>query len=195
MPLSALCEALAEVFDGPLEVEQRARAALLEASSRARPPGTTVPLPASVLEVMTARDAHPACQIVAATPLNWVPPQTSADPDYVAHSLRKVHVELVGPDGLAPSNCIRLGLYGMRPHANYGIRTHPAEEVFVMMAGRASWKRGDLPFAQLGPGERSHHPSMMPHATSTGDSAFLSVYAWIGDIRTDGYVYHGITDT
>ena len=112
----------------------------------------------------------------------------------MAHSLRKAHVELVGPDGLVESDSIRLGLYGMKPGANYGIRTHPAEEVFVMMAGRADWKRGDAPIAELGPGERSHHPSMMPHATRTNDRAFLSVYAWIGNVTTDGYVYHGHSD-
>jgi hypothetical protein len=33
---------------------------------------------------------------------------------------------------------------------------------------------------------------MMPHASRTHEVAFLSVYAWYGDLSTDNYVYEGI---
>jgi hypothetical protein len=110
----------------------------------------------------------------------------------VAHSLPKVNVELLGPDGLIKSNVIRLGLYGMLPNFEYGIRTHPAEEVFVMLAGQAHWKRDNAPYVPHGPGERSYHPSMMQHANRTAEQTFLSVYVWHGDISTQGYVYDGL---
>lgn len=191
MDLSAFYSALAQAFDGPLGIEHTARAALLEAAPEARFTGSATPLPDTVQRVLATEDAHAVCQIIAKTPLPWAPPQTSTDPAYIAASILKVHVELVGPDGFVPSDKVRLGLYGMQPGANYGIRTHPAEEVFVMLAGRADWKKGDAGYATLGPGERSYHPSMLPHATRTTDSAFLSLYVWTGDVSTDGYRYAG----
>ena len=192
MSLPDLFKAVAEVLDGDLSIEREARAALLEA----RPPdpynGPTQPLDQSLVQVLSAPDAHPVCQMLLEMPLNWVPPQTSSDPAYVAHSHTKVHVELLGPEGLVRSDGMRLGLYGIGPHIEYGIRTHPAEEVFVMIAGRVLWKRGDAPYLPHGPGERSYHPSMLPHATKTEGGAFMSVYVWSGDISTSDYRYAGI---
>lgn len=193
--MQALFAALADVLDGPLEIEKAGRAAILSATPPASCPGVPTPLPNAVLDVMAQPNAHPACALVRATPLPWAPPETSPDPLYKQHSGAKVHVELLGPNGVAHSDRVRLGLYGILPGAEYGLRTHPAEEVFVMMAGSADWMQGDQPYAPLGAGERSFHPSMMPHATRTGDSAFMSVYVWSGDVSTKGYVYHGIPNT
>ena len=193
MSLHPLFDALAEVFDQSTAIEHAANDALCEAAGRAgNGPSEATQLATPFLDVMTAADAHPVCGVIAKTPLPWAPPTTSDDPQYTAHSLPKVHVELLGPDGLVWSDQVRLGLYGILPGAEYGIRTHPAEEVFVMLAGRAFWKRGDAPYEIHGPGERSYHPSMMPHATRTGDIAFLSAYVWCGDISTDQYVYEGL---
>lgn len=192
MSLPDLFNAVAEVLDGDLAIERQARAALLAANPSARYQGPVQPLPDSMVQVLSAPDAHPTCRKLLDTPLNWVPPQTSSDPAYVAHSHKKVHVELIGPGGLVPSDGIRLGLYGIGPQSEYGLRTHPAEEVFVMMAGRVLWKRGEAPYLMHGPGERSYHPSMLPHATRTEEMAFMSVYVWSGDISTDNYSYAGL---
>ena len=35
---------------------------------------------------------------------------------------------------------------------------------------------------------------MVPHATRTGEDAFMSVYVWDGDIATDEYKYFGLPD-
>jgi hypothetical protein len=32
----------------------------------------------------------------------------------------------------------------------------------------------------------------MPHASKTEDKAFMSVYAWVGDLSTDAYEYSGL---
>lgn len=196
MSLGLLFTELAEVFNAPVPIEQQARAALIEAAPAAMPVqvhGT--PLPDGIADVMQEASAHPACRTILHTPLPWAPPQTSADPKYVAHSTPKSHVELLGPEGLVKSDKVRLGLYGYTPQAEYGIRTHPAEEVFIMMAGQAWWKRGDAPYALHGPGERSYHPSMLPHATRTTDWSFMSAYVWCGDLSTQNYVYDGIPES
>ena len=66
---------------------------------------------------------------------NWPPPETSNDPLYIKHSISKVHVELLGPNGLVKSDKVRLALYGMKPGAEYEIRTHVAEEIYIIPAG------------------------------------------------------------
>ena len=191
MSLEALFLGVADALDGDLEIEQFGRNELIKSAAHAQYDGETSPLDNAFVEIMTEVNAHPVCDLIMKTPLLWLPPQTSTDPKYIADSIKKAHVELLGPGGLVKSDKIRLGLYGMLPDAQYGIRTHPAEEVFVMLAGETDWKRGELDYTPHGPGERSYHPSMMPHAQVTRDKAFMSVYVWAGDISTDNYVYQG----
>ena len=189
--LKSFLLSLAEVFDGPLEIERVARQELRNVADAAYPPGDCA-LPTPIIDVMHQPDAHPICKNIMRMSFDWRPPETSADPLYAAHSVFKSHVELLGPDGLVKSEKVRLGLYGMLPNSEYGLRTHPAEEIFVMLAGESYWKRGDAPYVCEGSDGRSHHPSMLPHATKTTDKAFMSVYVWIGDLSTAGYKYAGL---
>lgn len=191
--LESLFNALAEALDGPLPIETLGRDALLDhAKEAAVDPSIAQPLPPEISEVMRAPDAHPCCAALAEAPLPWAPPITTDDPHYIAVSHRKALVELIGPAGIVKSDSVRMGVYGIRPNVEYGIRTHPAEEIFVMIAGRADWLSGDEDYAEYGPGARRHHLSMMQHATRTRDSAFMSIYVWQGDVSFDNYVYSGI---
>jgi quercetin dioxygenase-like cupin family protein len=192
MDLKQLFAQLESVFSGSLAIESHVRHALQSTQTVVELPSSTTPLPKPFLDVITRINANPICKLIAETPFNWVPPRTSSDPLYVEHSRSKVHVELLGPSGLVKSNQVRLGLYGMKPNAEYGIRTHPAEEIFIMLAGEVDWKLSTAPYARHFPGDQSYHPSMMPHASRTREEAFISVYAWHGEISTDSYVYEGI---
>ena len=182
---------LADVFDGDMEIEKTARRELSK-TSQANFSTEQCALPAPILSVMQQSDAHPLCGDIVEMPLDWRPPETSKSPLYAKHSIFKSHVELVGPDGLVKSESIRLGLYGMLPNSEYGIRTHPAEEIYIMLAGECFWKRGDAPYCCERPNGRSYHPSMMPHASKTEDQSFMSVYVWVGDRSTDAYEYSGL---
>ena len=182
---------LADVFDGDMEIEKTARRELSK-TSQANFSTEQCALPATILSVMQKSDAHPLCGDIVEMPLDWRPPETSKSPLYAKHSIFKSHVELVGPDGLVKSESIRLGLYGMLPNSEYGIRTHPAEEIYIMLAGECFWKRGDAPYCCERPNGRSYHPSMMPHASKTEDQSFMSVYVWVGDLSTDAYEYSGL---
>ena len=142
MSLKDLFTALADVFNGPEAIEGHAKQAVLSAGYTTQMVFEPTELSQPFKIIMGNTNAHAICEIIRTTPLPWLPPQTSTNPLYVAHSLPKVHVELLGPDGLIKSNSVRLGLYGMLPNFEYGIRTHPAEEVFVMLAGSAYWRRG-----------------------------------------------------
>jgi hypothetical protein len=187
--------ALAVAFDADEPIEAVARAELISAAPDARFDGAGVVLPPSMIDIMVAADAHPVCRLLAQMPLDWAQPSTLSDPKYLASGVGKVHVELLGPGGLARSDVVRLGVYGMLPNSEYGIRTHPAEEVFVMLAGQADWKRGNADFTRSGVRGRSYHPSMMPHATRVGTQGFMSAYAWRGDLSTAQYVYQGLPQT
>ncbi len=191
--LQSLFEKLATALDGELPIEVSGRRALLDYADRAFfDPATAVALPHEAIEVMKTSDAHPCCEALMNTPLPWAPPETTNDPDYIEVSKRKFLVELIGPAGLVPGDKIRMGVYGMQPNLEYGIRTHPAEEIFIMLAGRADWLRDTEAYAEYGPGTRRHHPSMMRHATRTRDKAFMSIYVWNGDVSFDSYVYSGV---
>ena len=144
------------------------------------------------LDVMKKENAIPICADILNVPFAWVPPKTSDDPLYTAHSHSKVHIELLGPQGIINSKFVRLGLYGILPNSEYGIRTHPAEELFIMIAGQAEWLRGAGKYELKKAGEYSYHPSGMRHATKTTHSAFMSVYIWSGDVSTDKYRYLGL---
>ena len=71
---------------------------------------------------------------------------------------------------------------------------HPAEEIYVMLAGECFWLRGNSGYQSSYVGGRFHHPSFLPHATLTKELAFMSVYAWIGDLSTQDYKYEGLPD-
>ena len=110
--LALLFNRLAERFDGDVPIERHARAHLSDAIVDYEFPsqkcdGLAIPF----LDAMSRSDADPICSLIAALPFAWAPPQTSSDPLYAAHSTFKVHVELLGPNGLVRSDTIRLGLY------------------------------------------------------------------------------------
>ncbi len=194
MEVNAFLKNLAKVFDGDLEIEQAAREELMTASSKGSTKCEQVELPLPIQDVMRHKDAHAICEDILNQPFSWSAPQTSSDSLYRQHSTFKSHVEILGPDGLVKSDVVRLGLYGMLPHSEYGIRTHPAEEIFIMLAGDCLWKKADQPYMSLTVNERSHHPSYTHHATKTEDNAFMSVYVWYGDLSADQYVYEGIPE-
>ena len=197
-PLNSLYRDLASVFNTSKSIDDAARSALLSASESSVLTEKSAqiiggdPLPQAIQDVMAEKTAHPICQQITKIPFTWLPPHTSDDPLYIAHSLNKVHVELIGPDGIMPSDTVRIGLYGILPETEYGIRSHIAEETFKMLAGECYWRRGEVPYTLHKAGEESYHPSMMPHATKTTDKAFMSIYVWSGDVSFDSYNYEGI---
>ena len=194
MTLETLFEGLCDLLLDEYPIERHAKAELQKAKSEAGTPQEPTPLANPCLEVMERDTALPVCDLIARLPFQWAPPKTSSDPLYEEHSHFKAHVELLGPTGLVASSKVRIGLYGMLPHCEYGLRTHPAEETYIMLAGSAFWKVADAPYQRLFAGQRSHHPSMVRHATKTQDDAFMSIYIWDGDIATDEYRYFGLPE-
>ena len=194
MPNKNLFLELAEVFSGNQEIERFASQELIANAHTPLVLGSGKPLASDFINTMQYEYAHPICSLILEIPFDWAPTETSNSRLYKQHSIFKAHVELLGPDGLVHSNKVRIGLYGMLPHSEYGIRTHPAEEIYIMLAGNCLWKRGAQAYQLAGVGGRSYHQSMLPYATKTEQSAFMSVYLWAGDLSKKQYSYDGLPD-
>ncbi len=77
---------------------------------------------------------------------------------------------------------MQMSLYGMLAYNKYGIRTHIAEEVDIVVASKVLWKVGNTESLRHTACQRSFHPSMVPHANKTENKAFMSVYVLQWDI-------------
>lgn len=93
---------------------------------------------------------------------------------------------LLDPDGPIVSPDFRLGLLYMRPGSYYPLHDHDADETYVLIAGSALWTAGDDRRWRHA-GEAIHHPSHMPHAFRTGDTGFVALWRWSGDINNHSY--------
>lgn len=191
MSLQKLLFACAEILGDDRPIEKQAKQCLLQAKPRQDIGFGANNLPPQLDNIMRRQDALPLCDIIRQMAFCWSPPTTSASPKYIKDSQAKSHVELVGPEGLAFSDRFRIGLYGMVANSAYGIRTHPAEEIYIMLAGEVFWKVGGGEYTPHYAGSRSYHPSYTEHANMTKQTPFMSIYIWRGEVSTTDYHYAG----
>jgi quercetin dioxygenase-like cupin family protein len=86
--------------------------------------------------------------------------------------------EIVGLSGPLASERIACGLLLLGPDTHYPRHRHEAEEVYIPLAGTASWQQGDGRWRERPPGVVIHHASDEPHAMRTGARALLALYLW-----------------
>ena len=86
--------------------------------------------------------------------------------------------EIVGLSGPLASERIACGFLLLGPETHYPRHRHEAEEVYVPLAGTASWQQGDGRWRERPPGTVIHHASDEPHAMRTGARALLALYLW-----------------
>ncbi len=94
--------------------------------------------------------------------------------------LRYGWTELIGTRGPVPSHSLACGFLLLGPALEYPSHHHTAEEVYVVLSGNASWRRGGEDWQLRAPGAVIHHPPDMPHAMRTGAEALLALYLWRG---------------
>ena len=100
-------------------------------------------------------------------------------PDFVD---RYGYVELVGPARAFESRKLLVGFLLLGPHTLYPDHAHAAEEVYHVVSGRASWRRGDGAWQIEPTGSVIHHTPHMPHAMRTEDEPLLALYCWMGNV-------------
>jgi hypothetical protein len=90
--------------------------------------------------------------------------------------------EILGPTtGSFRSTEARLGFTLIGPRTHYPAHSHPAAELYHLLAGPSIWiKAGAASHKE--PGDFILHPSGVSHAMETDDASLLSIYSWSGDI-------------
>ncbi len=111
--------------------------------------------------------------------LSWQ--QTYGAADFGAAFLdRYGWTEFIGLRGPIPSTELACGLLMLGPNIEYPAHAHEAEELYLPLAGSASWMRGDEGHALRPVGVPIHHPPWMPHAMRTQSEPLLALYVWRG---------------
>lgn len=96
---------------------------------------------------------------------------------------------LVGPDypdypTPYPQDDLLVGFSLQAPNLLYPAHAHPAVELYYVIGGRAAWQQGDGVWRTLGPGAYALHESEEPHAMQTREAPLLTMFAWLGDLRS-----------
>ena len=93
------------------------------------------------------------------------------------------YAELVGPGGMALSADTAPGLLLIGPDNHYPPYSHPAEEIYLVVAGEAEWRQGSEAWKTRTPASVIHHAPNRVHAMRTAAEPLLALYAWRGDIN------------
>lgn len=116
--------------------------------------------------------------VVLGSQLDWR--QSYSESDFGASFLARYGwVELIGQRGAVLSQDIAVGFLLLGPETHYPSHNHAAEEVYVCLAGRASWQRGDG-WSKKEPAAVIHHNPWVSHAMKTADEPLLALYLWRG---------------
>ena len=130
-------------------------------------------LPDSVLELLQTNSPESTVSQIAALAqdLQWSESARSHAPVS----------ELVGPTSLIKQKSFRVGLLALTPEIDYADHAHPADEVYIVLAGSGSWSLDGGPYQVKRAGDIIDIPSMMTHAMRTGTTPALTLYSWTGD--------------
>lgn len=93
------------------------------------------------------------------------------------------YTEIIGPDGFFPGADFLMGLMLLGPRRLYPDHHHPAPELYWLLTGPSDWRRSREDFRERAAGETIWHAPLVTHATRTGDSPLLAVWAWTQDVN------------
>lgn len=130
-------------------------------------------------------DAHPlAAAFINTSPLaRWreTYKNTHAGADFLD---RFGCYALIGDGGAFRSEHLRTFVVYMPPHLDYPWHHHPAEEVYLVLAGSAEFKIRGEANQVLVAGDSIHHQSNQPHAATTHETGMIAYVVWKGDLVT-----------
>ncbi|MEO0619279.1 MAG: dimethylsulfonioproprionate lyase family protein [Pseudomonadota bacterium] len=93
-------------------------------------------------------------------------------------------VEVIGKQGPFVSGQVRIGIGVWGPDIDYPEHAHAAEEIYVPLAGHASFSLGGGAYKRHGVGSCVHVSPHLPHGFRTTDAPFVVLYIWQnGDLR------------
>lgn len=86
--------------------------------------------------------------------------------------------EIAGLHGPIPSEHVAIGFLMLGPATSYPRHRHEAEEIYVPLAGTASWQGGSSAWREQPPGSVIVHERNEPHAMRTSSGPILALYLW-----------------
>lgn len=89
--------------------------------------------------------------------------------------------EIIGVDAPFASAKMRSYLVYQPPHLHYPWHHHPAEELYVVIAGEAEFHLRGQPSQTLRTGQSAFHSANKPHALSSHDHPVLTYVLWRDD--------------
>jgi hypothetical protein len=103
--------------------------------------------------------------------------------------------EGIGPDGRLYHKDIILGLFVLGPNAQYPAHAHPAEEFYIVLAGKPSWQIGtNSSYHKKEPGAVVVHCSNESHSIRTNNEPLFAVFGWRGKISAKSWYRNDMTD-
>jgi quercetin dioxygenase-like cupin family protein len=94
---------------------------------------------------------------------------------------RIAFAELIGPEGPLWAPACRVGFTALAKQTDYPLHSHPAIELYLVLAGTAYWSTPESA-RRVPPGELVLHRSGEPHAMRTDGEPMLALWGWHGDI-------------
>ena len=92
--------------------------------------------------------------------------------------------EIIGVDAPFASSKMRSFLVYQPPHLHYPWHHHPADELYVVIAGEAEFHLQDRASEVLTSGQAAFHPSNTPHALTTHDHPVMTYVLWRDEFDT-----------
>ncbi len=91
---------------------------------------------------------------------------------------------LIGEGGPWVSTQMSSYVVYMPANLYYPWHHHPAEELYLVLAGEAEFMREGAEPETLRPGDHSFHASNQPHAMRTGDHPVMAYVVWRNNLQT-----------
>ena len=138
----------------------------------------------------TFRDA-----LIAAAPLaQWRDTYRDSPIGAVLHAHFGTY-EFLGRDAPFGTDRMRGFMVYQIPGYHYPMHHHPAEELYLVLAGAAEFHIDGEKGRALHPGDTITHQSNQPHALTTRESPVLAYVLWRGDLTTKPVFTHPETLT
>jgi hypothetical protein len=92
------------------------------------------------------------------------------------------YAEIVGPSGLFAGDEFLLGLLLLGPDRFYRDHYHAAPELYWLLTGPSHWRNGSSDWEAREAGSFCWHDPFVVHATATGSTPLLAIWAWTRDV-------------
>ena len=142
-------------------------------------PGACLPVCANLLPaIATARSGPPAIARIAdalerlSTHLIWRRSDRDGDPRFAAGH---ANAQIVGTDGLAQCDGVRLGMSLVAPGITYPDHHHPPEEIYIILSP-GEWRQNAAPWHAPGIGGLVYNPPDILHAMRAGATPLLAMW-------------------